>query len=792
VEFIELNPPKFLLLPTGKARVDHICYVDDSHTEEFLLEKFPKAKCHQLNYAKMLEFSSVEDLQKAKESTEITLREYVHRTIGCIVRNLRNIVEELVATVPKSHIVQFLKPNLMLWFDAGYEDGQKVTIVRVGLHHPLFPECRSRSIRWIVLQGGEKELFRIQDIVNDGLEDVLRDTFGHNNVRIQLNYVLVVCDEKAAGIHSQCVITFVCNCCRSTVIDWHKTVFDFQSADLSWRAMHFYAARAELCTIAASPDWKQLEIYLRTGKPSWRTVSDDYSGEATESDMKRFMQLFSMATTRAEIVDIMENNTNYTKKSVGTLVSLCFQEHYYSQGVPLFSTIGSLESRIKMISPPMHVIMGMAQNVLIILKATTTCSLFKDPEQVCPVDIDFEEDLKNTKYSGRWSKNNSKLRGLLSHVALPFSGVQKRLSNITMLFHWLQHEIYLVPDPNTGKNPTGTNGEMMFQVCSLLFWGLMGYTHGCVYPNDKEAPTDILEMTCIQMKAKLKENNVAFKSTDRKRDLQMLLLHHVFTTGVVTSDIRAVEPAEPTIIIQGCTCGENIPFHLPEKEFSTFAKTNLACCRQCKAYFHKLCENILTVDAKWMCSSCIYTMKPPSLYGKIKMHKFAVEMVQLRKEYGTLRPFVSFEEDGEGAFGRTDVRMSGQSNFSDESFVKAMVSEEQHRLWEQRYADSKSAFHRHYFKTIKDGDFCNLVVYRCVWNSWEHLLNNWMHMMRSMAKTSDAKLIYHSRTTKALLFKWAPHTSDTHYMCFCAKDTHAPPNDFIPLKESLHPYNYSN
>jgi hypothetical protein len=357
---VQLNAPKFLLLPSGKARADHVCYVDDKHTEQFLLEKFPNAKCHQLNHAKMLEFPSVEELQEAKNCQEIPLRGYVHRTIGCIVRNIRDVVQEMVNTIPKSHIVQLLTPELMLWFDAGYEDGQKVTIVRLGLRHVVFPECRSRSIRWLVLQGGEKELFRIQHILNDGLEAALSDTFHHNNVCVELLLVLLVCDEKAASIHSQTVITFVCNCCRSRVIDWHNTVLGFQSADLSWRTMHFYAARSELCAVSASPEVVAIEKYCKTNTRNWRTLLHDFAGYPEPSVLQCLMQRLSTATTRGEIVDVMEKNTKFTKKTVGILVSMCFEDHYYSQGLPLFCTIHNLESRIKMISPPMHIIMGRA------------------------------------------------------------------------------------------------------------------------------------------------------------------------------------------------------------------------------------------------------------------------------------------------------------------------------------------------------------------------------------------------------------------------------------------------
>jgi hypothetical protein len=240
----------------------------------------------------------------------------------------------------------------------------------------------------------------------------------------------------------------------------------------------------------------------------------------------------------------------------------------------------------------------------------------------------------------------------------------------------------------------------------------------------------------------------------------------------VETYLSDIHIAEQFVNIQGCECGNPLPDSLVET----------SKCEKCSKIYHDIC--IERREAQFICKSCLFYSKSPESFRKIKLHKLAVDLPLVRDNYGTFFPFVSMEEDGEGSFGRTELRMASQSNHSDHSLQKTFVSELKQENWESFYQDSKSPFHHHYLRSIKEGKFSNLIVFDCVWKCWHQLCDNFNKFILCQRNTEQGKWIEYSFSSKAIRFNWAKPEDGTHQMCFCVGNHHILIEDFIPIAQS--------
>jgi hypothetical protein len=198
VKKFTLAPPKSILLEKGPVSVDRLCYVYGWFDEETLLKYYKKVTVHEIFVppTTILEFETPEELKKAvadleqQKALSISMRPFSFRHFQCTMFSLKECIEKLIRTLPSPHIHRAADVNLLLWADSGYEEGCQTTVVRVALETKLLPGNRTRSIRWMHIEGPEENLFQVGSQMTDQLDEVINSEFPYENMTISLNKVL--------------------------------------------------------------------------------------------------------------------------------------------------------------------------------------------------------------------------------------------------------------------------------------------------------------------------------------------------------------------------------------------------------------------------------------------------------------------------------------------------------------------------------------------------------------------------------------------------------------------------
>jgi hypothetical protein len=537
---------------------------------------------------------------------------------------------------------------------------------------------------------------------------------------------------------------------------------------VSQRKKMFQTLRSEIINVLAAPNRAQIaELLSKKPKPSWNTVTAASKPPLTPS-LNLWTNHLGNCKTRDEIQTAIENSKTFEYKShLTTLMQIAFASNSYSQGIPLWCSVDYLETCTEIITPPMHTLMGIAQNLLQFFQAAIGSKEFGGNSTVAQeaVDLkDLEEDMKQFKFSNRspW-KREARLRHILSFNLLPFSGLQQRLEHLSVLFNWIQTEIYAVPDPATGVNPSAEGGALMMKICSVLLWGMLGFCWTKLFPDDdKEPETDILKMNCQELKSFLKKKNLSTTGVKRVlllRALQSELKHK--TVGDATAFVNTAVQSSAADL--GCECGEPLK------------SGEMVKCKGCCFYFHFACVNVSKDDDQkpFYCELCTFLAKAPPIFRRLKWHKFCAHLPKLREENGTLFPFLSMEEQCESKFGQIQRSHSSRTNSSDQSRLNIVFEEEINTIWKQRYgkSDYKTL---HSLPYIKKLPFSNLVVHPCVWrNLWAPLKDTLKTLMSEVRENRDyGNMVGYCESNDALYFEWSEDQS-FHHLCFCGK-THDP------------------
>jgi len=172
--------------------------------------------------------------------------------------------------------------------------------------------------------------------------------------------------------------------------------------------------------------------------------------DTDESTLEFWNEIFYFSKNRKEIEELILEHfekIELTKTAISKLLSIVFSKHHNSQGYPLFYGVENMEYSVHFISPPMHTLMGVAQNIIELFHGAKDCDFFKISESSTHFSkTGLEEDLKKMEFSNRspW-KREARLRHILSWNLLP-DGLQERLKHLPLLFNWVQTEIYSKPE----------------------------------------------------------------------------------------------------------------------------------------------------------------------------------------------------------------------------------------------------------------------------------------------------------------------------------------------------------
>jgi len=261
VFYFNLKPPKSIALPNGDIPVNKIAFIRGDCDGDVLEKIFPSCVIHQIEFPPsfFIEFPSEEATIAAlkQKYDEFTLLPYQYRKMTCTARKLTEIVQYLLSLPNISYIHQLQETYLLLWIDAGYVDGQQVTVVRAAIQSALFEGKRSKSLQWIKIEGPESSLYQIQDFINESLDDVLDLEVEHGNIKFIIQSCKIVTDEKACWELMNLAGKFACSICDAHPEQWRFEPDAKQTLSLPLRCSLFDIAKSDISSIFATKKQKR-------------------------------------------------------------------------------------------------------------------------------------------------------------------------------------------------------------------------------------------------------------------------------------------------------------------------------------------------------------------------------------------------------------------------------------------------------------------------------------------------------------------------------------------------------